>query len=432
MEEIILIKTEAFSITQMEFLLRMLVATGIGFVLGLEREYARMQKEGLGEVFAGVRTFVVVVLVGFLSTFLSFLLHPLIVLGGFASVVVLVGISYFVQSRNGDVGGTTEFAIILAYLLGASTLMGYIEISLALMVVTLVILSLKVRLHQFIGEISEEELFAFVTFVVVALLVLPFLPDQTFGPYDVLNPREIGWVIVLTSGIGFIGYMMMKFFGSGKGILLTGILGGLVSSTVVTWVFSKKSKNVPALSRNCAIAILAASSIMVIRVFVWIVIFNKNLLWGLILPLSIVLLAGIGIAWYLYRKEGQQTLPETIPLGNPLNLKDAIFFGVLYAGILLLINYANQTFGTRGIFLSSAVAALTDIDAITISISKLAEETISANIAQNAILLSTLSNTIIKIGIALWFGSVSLRKDILVGYGMIFLAGLIGFGILNF
>lgn len=430
MEESLIIQTGIFQLTQLEFFIRLSVATGIGLVIGLEREYASLKKEG--ENFAGLRTFIFVVLFGFLATFIGIVLTHWILFGALIATVAIIAVSYWVSARKGEIGGTTEFATLIAFLLGSTTFMGFIQESLAMMVIVVVLLSLKVELKRIVGQITSTELYAFIKFVILALLIFPFLPNQTFGPYDVFNPREVGWIIVLTSGLGFAGYLLMKFLGSEKGILLTGILGGLVSSTVVTWVFSKKSKEVPSLSRNCAVAILAASTIMVIRVIVWIVIFNRDLLPGLIIPMSLIFLTGIGTSIFFHQKQQLQTTEiADFPLGEALNLREAIFFGVLYTGILFLVSYANHQYGTKGIFLSSAIAALTDIDAITISVSKLAGNTVPLLTAQNAILLATLCNTIVKIGIALWAGSPNLKKHILVGYGLVFVAGIVGFIILN-
>lgn len=430
MEESLIIQTENFQLTQIEFFIRLLVATGIGLVIGLEREHTSITEKG--ENFAGLRTFVFVVILGFLTTFVGVILTHWVLVGGLLTTMVVVAVSYWISASKGEIGGTTEFATLLAFLLGSTTFMGFIQESLAIMVIMVVLLSLKVELKRIIGQITQAELYAFIKFVVLALLVFPFLPNETFGSYAVFNPRELGWVIVLTSGLGFAGYLLMKFLGSDRGILLTGILGGLVSSTVVTWVFSKKSKEVPELSRNCAVAILAASTIMVIRVVVWVFIFNRALLPGLILPMILIFLVGIGISFFFYKK--QQSQPKVradFPLGEALNLREAIFFGLLYTGILLLVSYANQEYGAKGIFLSSAIAGLTDIDAITISVSKLAGNTVLLLTAQNAILLATLCNTIVKIGISLWAGSKELRKYVLIGYGGIFAAGLVGFIILN-
>ncbi|GHC53721.1 hypothetical protein GCM10008083_17270 [Ulvibacter litoralis] len=408
----------------------MLISVGIGLVIGLEREFSNSSQK---ELFAGLRTLSIVAVIGFTFALLNFLIHPWLFNLGLLSVFVIVAISYWITASQGEIGSTTEFATIFTYLLGGLTLLGHIELSLALTVILVVILSLKMKFKSIVGQISQEELSAFIRFVVIALLILPFLPDKNLGPYAVVNPRDIGWIIVLTSGIGFVGYILMKFLGANRGILLTGIFGGLVSSTVVTWTFSKKSKETPELSANYAVAIFAAATIMVLRVGVWVYIFNKPMLNDLILSLLLIFSAALGTTIYFYKKQnGEKHFKDTLPLGAPLNLKDAVFFGFLYTGILILVSYASTEYGAKGIYLSSAISALTDIDAIAISVSKLGGETINFLTAQNAILLATLANTIVKIGIALYSGSNRMKTYILLGYGVIFIAGILGFLLLNF
>lgn len=425
-----IIPIENGQLTEFDFLIRMLVTAGIGFVLGLEREYSQYSEKG--EIFAGLRTFTLVALLGFLTAYLGITFTYWIFIAGFLGVVTIVAISYWVTSNEGNIGSTTEFAIIFTFLLGGLVLVGSINLSLALTVITLVLLSLKLRLKSMIGQLTQKELFAFVRFVVIALLILPFLPNEFYGPYEVINPREVGWIIVLTSGIGFVGYILMKFLGTDRGILLTSILGGLVSSTLVTFTFSKKSKETPELSQNYAVGIFAAATIMVLRIFLLVFIFNKTMLIQLTIPLLIILLTAFGIALYFYNKQFEkQHGVDKIVLGDPLNIKNAVFFGIFYMGILLLVSYANHAYGTKGIYLSSAISALTDIDAIAISVSKLGGASINLLTAQNAILLATLSNTVVKIGIAVFTGSRQLKKYVLIGYGFIFIAGIIGFLVLN-
>lgn len=429
MQETFLIQAENFELSHSDFLIRMLITVGIGLVIGLEREFSNVKKE---EIFAGLRTMSIVVLIGFISAFLSFVLFSWIFIMGLFGVILIVGISYWVSAKKGDIGSTTEFATVLAYLLGGLTLIGYVEYSLAITVIILVLLSLKPKFKTIVGQITQDELYAFIRFVIIALLILPFLPNAFYGPFNVLNPREIGWIIVLTSGIGFVGYLLIKFLGSNRGLLFTGIFGGLVSSTIVSWIFSKKSKETPYFSNGFTLAIFASATVMIIRVLFWVYLFNKDMLFGLTLPLLVVLLSAIGVTIYFYKKHQiKQHTTEKLPLGEPLNIRDAVFFGILYSAILLLVSYASSEYGDKGIYISSAISALTDIDAISISVSKLAGDTIQFLTAQNAILLATLTNTIIKIGISLWFGSQQLKKNILLGYGIIFISGIVGFVILN-
>lgn len=425
-----IINTAEFQLTQGEFLLRLLIACGIGFLIGLEREHAALVKNE--EAFAGIRTFIFLALIGFIGAAMHFFFGAWALAGVVFSVIILTAISYWITAAKGNIGGTAELTTIIAVLLGAMTFLGHIEVSLMITVIMVVLLSSKFKLQEVIGQISHEELYDLIRFIVVALLLFPFLPDETFGPYDVINPREVGWVVIVTSGVGLVGYALMRIMGAHKGILLTGIIGGLVSSTAVTWVFSKKSKEAPALSAYCAIAILAASSIMVIRVMIWVFIFNQALFKDLLLPLAIVFLGAIGVTLFIYFRNKDTTKVDTdIPAGKPLNLKGALLFGVIYTCIILAVAYANDMFGEEGIYLASGIAGLSDVDAITISVSKLAMSSISMISAQNAILIATLSNTLVKMGISLWAGSAELRKFILMGYGAIFVASLIGFAILN-
>src|SRR5690554_3135233 len=418
-------------LTQRDFFIRLLVATGIGFLIGLEREHSALNNQQ--EAFAGTRTFVFVVLLGFLGAMSHFLFTPWIFLGILLAVVSLIAISYWVTSSKGDIGGTTEFSALMAFILGALTFLGYMELSLMITVIAMVLLSSKGKLQTIIGKITEEEMYALIRFVVLALLILPFLPDQGMGPFGVINPQEIGWVIILTSGLGFLGYLLIKFLGHDRGILLTGIVGGLVSSTMVTWIFAKKSKEAPALSSQCATAILAASSIMIVRVLVWVFIFNMDLAPRLYFPVGIIFLAGIGVTLFFhFKKSSSDSVDTSLPAGKPLNMQSALTFGIIYTLIILLVSYTNEYFGQSGMYISSVIAGLTDIDAITISVSKLAGNSLSIDMAQNAIILATISNTLIKIGISLWAGSRQLKKYIYIGYGAIFIAALVALAFLNF
>ncbi|HLV69145.1 MAG TPA: MgtC/SapB family protein [Xanthomarina sp.] len=429
MEDLLLIQTTHFELSQLDFIKRVLIALGIGLVLGLEREFSNTHKD---EIFAGLRTLSIVSLLGFSSALLNYIINPWFFSIGFISVIVIVAISYWVSANKGDIGSTTEFSTVFTYLLGGLTFLGHIELSLALTVIIVVLLSLKIKFKSIIGQITQTELYAFIRFVIIALLILPFLPKTNFGPYNVINPSEIGWIIVLTSGIGFIGYILMKFLDSKRGLLLTGIFGGMVSSTVVSWIFSKRSKEQPQLSSSFAIAIFAAATIMIGRVLIWVFIFKPTMINGLLIPILIMILTAIGVTFYFYKKHNVNQLEtEEIPLGEPLNIRDAVFFGFIYTAILILVSYASNNYGDKGIYISSAISALTDIDAITISMSKLGGNTVDFLTAQNAILLATLTNTIVKIGLTLWFGSKQLKKYILLGYGLIFIAGIIGFIILN-
>ena len=421
--ETLLIDQESFSLSQGDFIIRLLVAIGIGSLIGLERQYSAMKEDS--KSYAGIRTFVFLVLLGFIAGLFNFLFSPWVYFAFFLGVSLLIAVSYWFTATQGDHGATTEFSSLLVFVLGSMTLIGMIEISLMITVLILLVLSSKFRIKTIVGKITAEEMYDFIRFVVIALLIFPFLPDKTYGPYDVLNPKEIGWVIILTSGLGLVGYILTKFLGAKRGILLGGILGGMVSSTAVTWIYAKKSKENEALSASCATAILAASSIMFVRVGIWTSIFSQDLFIKLLPAIALIFLAAIGITLFIFFKRQNKTDEDAeIPLKKPLDLQGALVFGVIYSLILLLVSYANENLGSSGTIISSAVAGFSDIDAITISMSKLAESSLDLTIAAIAVLVASISNTLVKMGIGIYAGSAALRKNLLIGYGTMFLVAL--------
>lgn len=422
----LLIDLESFSLSQGDFLIRLLVAIGIGAVIGLERQFRAMKENSQG--FAGVRTFVFLALLGFIAALFYYLLSPWIYVALFIGVSMLIASTYWVSASKGDRGATTEFSSLLAFILGSLTFIGFIEISLMITVLIVLVLSSKFRIRSIVGMITAEELYDFIRYVVIALLIFPFLPDQTYGPYDVINPKEIGWVVILTSGLGFLGYILTKFLGASKGILIGGIVGGLISSTAVTWIYAKKSQENENLSTNCATAILAASSIMFIRVLIWTFIFNKILFNALIPGIGLLFISAIGVTLYLFWKGKNKPVQDAeMPPSKPLDLKGAVVFGIIYVLILLVVSYANENLGDRGTLISSAIAGFSDIDAITISISKLTGESLELGIGSFAILIAVISNTLVKLGIGIYAGSPTLRKNLLVGYGTMFITAIIAF-----
>jgi uncharacterized membrane protein (DUF4010 family) len=421
--ETLIIDQESFSLSQGDFIIRLLVAIGIGGVIGLERQYHAMNEESTS--YAGIRTFVFLVLLGFVAALLNYLFSPWVYVAALLGVSILIAVSYWFTASQGDHGSTTEFSSLLAFVLGSMTLIGMIEISLMITVLMVLVLSSKFRIRAIVGKITADEMYDFIRFVVIALLIFPFLPDENFGPYEVLNPREIGWVIILTSGLGLVGYILMKFLGAKKGILIGGIVGGLVSSTAVTWIYAKKSKANESLSASCATAILAASSIMFVRVLIWTFIFSQDLFMRLLPAVGLVFLSAIGITLYIFfRRQNKKSENTEIPLKKPLDLKGALIFGLIYTLILLLVSYANEKLGNSGTIISSAVAGFSDIDAITISVSKLTGSSLDLGVAAIAVLVASISNTLVKMGIGIYAGSAALRKNLLIGYSTMFFVAL--------
>jgi len=287
------------------------------------------------------------------------------------------------------------------------------------------VLSLKEQLHGFIKQITEEELFAFIKFIVLALLILHVLTTNGFGPENALTARDLGYIVVLVLSISFLGYLLLKFGSPQKGILLTAIIGGLFSSTMIAWVFSSKSRERADLSPAFGSGIVLASSIMFVRVFIWASIFAFPVAKELFLPLLLMLLVSLIPTWQVLRQHKPEKNVTPLTPGNPLDIKNAIFFVFLYIGITFLMSTARQWLSPAMTYISGAVAGIADIDAISISTAKWAA-TPSGQSREAAIiiLIAVMSNSLFKWLVSVFRGHPALRKPVGTGFGLVLLVGL--------
>jgi uncharacterized membrane protein (DUF4010 family) len=404
------------------YLLGMLVSAGIGLILGLEREFDTATGN---EHFAGLRTFTLVTLLGYIITYLSKQYQPWIFALSLPGLFILLSIFHFAKTQKNNLGIVTELSLLIAYSLGSLVAFHFIREAIAAAVVTTTILALKQKFKKIIARITQDELYAFIKFIILSLLILPFLPNKNFGPGGIINPQTIGLVVVITSSLSFIGYFLIKFGSADKGILLTAFLGGTFSSTAVTWVFSSKSKESPSLSNSYAAGIILASSVMFIRVLLVTYLFNNAIFLVLLVPCLILTLVGLAWVFFITRKIKQKTVSPPLQLGNPINILNALFFGVLFTGISVLVFYADKFLGTRGLYLSGVLSGISDVDAISISMARYARENNQLNIAVIVIVLAMLSNTVVKAVIAMTKGTTEVRKTISYGFGTMILAGLV-------
>jgi uncharacterized membrane protein (DUF4010 family) len=397
-----------------ELLIRFAIALLIGGLIGLEREHARQQEEV--KAFAGIRTFPLIGLLGCTAALLSELAGS----WTFGLFVILVGglvaIAYTVDAIQGHVGLTSEMAAVVVFVCGGLAYWDYLELAAALAVVTFGFLTLKIQLHHMVGHISSEDLYATLKFAIISLIVLPVLPNEAYGPppFDAFNPYKTWLMVVFISGISFLGYVLIKVVGSRRGIGLTGLLGGLVSSTAVTLSFSERSEEHPDLSRPFALALTLAWTVMFGRVVVEVAVLNRALLNVVWLPLAAAMAAGLVFCVYYYL--AQRTAEESdVKLANPFELGPAIKFGLLYAAILVISKAAQFYFQDAGVYVASAVAGLTDVDAITLSMAELSgsQGSVSVSTAGRAVMLAAIANTLVKGGIALGAGSRGLRRALL-------------------
>lgn len=405
------------------FMLGVLISLAIGLILGLEREYDKLKDE-LG--FAGIRTFPIATLLGFVMGHLSELFTPWFLMVGMGAFIMFLGIGQMLKVRTDTSSPiTTNLALIATFILGIMVSQELYRDSVATAVIIVTLLSLKTNFHTIIENITHKELFAFIKFVIISLLILPFLPNKDYGPNDLLNPFEIGSIVVIVSFLDFIGYFLVKFVGSRKGILLTAILGGLISSTAVAWNYAAKSKGDPNLSKEYSAGIIIASAIMFPRLLLIAAIFNPAIVVQLAIPVILLTLICLIPALIFIKKDSVKTEPDTqIDLGNPLNMLNALSFTAIFIGILYAVHYGNEYFGESGLYYSSLIAGLADTTAITISMAKFALHGDNLQLSALVIITGTLSNTLVKMGIAILSGTKTTARLVSYVFGTVIVVGV--------
>lgn len=398
----------------------------VGALVGIERERSQEEHQKL---FAGIRTFPLIALLGFLSALLGQTVQPWLLGVLTAGFIAMVVVSYFLEARTGFHGATSEVAAIMVFVLGVLVFHEFFTVAIATSVVLTLFLSLKAPLQQLVAHVQAEDIYATLKFAIITAIVLPILPDATFGPLDVLNPRQVWYMVVLIAGISFLGYVMVKVLGSRKGLTLTGITGGLVSSTAVTLSFSQKSREAPELGKTFASAIVLACSIMFPRILVEIAVVNRSLLAYIWPYLVILTVSGVGASMLLLFGKHKDASTD-VDLKNPFELMSAIKFGLVFALIIFVSKAAQMYLGSGGVFLAAGLAGLTDVDAITLSMANLSKSAISESTASIAILIAVVVNTVVKASIAWTLGAAALRRYTLPGFGMVLLTGLVLIGAL--
>jgi uncharacterized membrane protein (DUF4010 family) len=393
--------------------LRFSAALGLGLLLGLERE----RKRDAELLFGGIRTFALIALLGAVGAFMERELDQgWLLLTTFIALSALVIVSYATTAARGELGITTEVTALLAFIVGA--LCGWEKVGVASVatVVCLLLLTLKDFLHRLARRVELADVEATLQFAVISVIILPLLPNQNFGPppLDVINPYKIWLMVVLIAGLNFLGYLLVKVLGSEHGLVLTGILGGLVSSTAVTLSFSQRSRQEPSLSSAFVLAILVAWTIMFVRVFVMVGVVNRELAKNLALALGCMAVAGLLISFFLWQRSKARETGTVSAGANPFELSEAIKFGFLFGFVTVVAKAAETYFGATGLYLAGALAGLTDVDAISLSMANLATTNPeSLLIAARTVVIAVVANTLVKAGMAAFMGAPALRRTVL-------------------
>jgi uncharacterized membrane protein (DUF4010 family) len=416
-------------------LLSLLTASALSGLIGLEREMHIQNEEPDGSQFGGMRTYSMMGGLGFLGAYVALEISaPWLLFAVFSACTIFLFISHaLVSVFQRQFGITSQLSLIASFLVGVLVAHEQLYLAIAVSILFTGLLVLKIGLHKIAKKINQDELLAILKFFILTAIILPILPyswEDPIGFFD-WRPQVIWLMVVLVASIRFVGYFLSKFFGSEKSILFSGIVGGFVSSTAVTMGISQQSEG----KRRVIIflvPILIASAIMFFRVLFEIIIVapaQKELLLN-VAPVLLVSSAGlIFLSVFLivkrireHKKNGD--IKTTINIDQPLQMKSAIAFGLFFLSILLVAEKIAEFFPDSGLILASALAGLTDVDAITLAMANLHRTgEISADIASQAILMAVLVNTLVKVGIVFLFGSKPLFKAMAYSIAAIVLLG---------
>lgn len=386
-------------------------ALGIGLLIGMERERRP-------DSAAGLRTFSLVAMLGCLFAMLGEKSGGpwLLAVGLVVVAASMVASNFSSQQEEQYRGFTSEAAIIVTYGLGAAVWLGYATLAVMLAITTTVLLYFKAELKQLSERTTPKDLNSILQFAVLSLVILPILPNSSFGPYAAINPRQVWWMVVLISGLALAGYLALRIIGARHGAAVLGIFGGLASSTATTMMFSRHAAEHGHLVRMSAIVILIANVMVMIRLGIIASIVAP----GLIGPVATVFACGIvpGVimslyGWKILNEAGELPMPE---VKNPTELKTAVSFGLLYAVVLLAAAWLQDIAGNSGLYIVALVSGLTDADASVLSTLRMfnLERVLGAD-AVIAVTLALVANLVFKIGLVVSIGGRVLARHALPG-----------------
>ena len=372
-----------------------LIALGLGLLVGL-------QKERAASPLAGLKTFGLATLLGAVAATLASTLGGWIVAAGLLGIVGVLAIGNAIQAHEAQAtpGQTTEVAMLVMYLVGALTVVGPRTVAIVLGGAVAVMLHLREELKGLVARMSDKDVRAIMQFVVISLVILPVLPNRTFGPFDVLNPHNIWWMVVLIVGLNLLGYAAFRWMSDRQGTAVAGFLGGVVSSTATTLAYARNAKSGDVTDQTAAIIIWLASGVVYVRILIEIGAVAPGFLSAAAPPMLILLGLVAATAVVLWR-DADTVSGSTLEPRNPTHLRSAIAFGGLYAGILFAVAAADATLGNRGLYATAVLSGLTDIDAITLSTSRLVSDgRVDESVGWRLIVIASLSNLVFKLGVA--------------------------------
>lgn len=406
----------------------------IGALVGIEREKHRTEP-GHGGI-GGLRTFILIAELGAVAGYLALTFGaPWILLAALAAVTVSVVAGYVRESARAPeaIGLTTEVAALVTCLLGGLTTLGHQELAIGLGVVTAAVLAYKQPLHGLVDRLGWDDVFAGLRLLIATFIVLPLLPNRTLDPWGALNPYTLWLLVLLISGLSLVGYIATRWIGPDRGAALTGLTGGLVSSTAVTLAFARRSQHER--GRNIAAAltsgILLSWCVMCVRIVAEVTIVNAAMVWAIAPPFALMGATAGAAAWVFYRRSskasaaGPAVADDEVTLKNPFSLTEAAKFAVFFAIVMLVVKLVQHRFPGEGLYALAAVAGLTEVDAIALSMAEVGR-TAGIDVAVTAIIVAALANTFVKCGLVLFLGGPAVKRPMLIATILFFAAGVVG------
>lgn len=405
-----------------ELLKAILVGASLGALLGLERQWSGERENPSADTVAGARTFAIWAALGTLCAWFAEQHQPGFFLAGFAGMIVLLSLFLYRRAaRDRDIGLTTGAVGLATYLLGGLVYYGQSKAAVVITVTMVLLLASKEWVHGLSRKFTRTDVYQALQFAAVTGIVLPLVPDQPYGPYGAFNPFKIWLMVVLVSGLGFAGYVAVRIFGEDRGLAMTGLLGGLASSTATTLAMSRQSREQPESGRICALAVVLACTVMLARVGVLVGTVSPALLvaavpWLALMAVPAVLFA----AWSWRHFRGAESVTPAAPseVRNPLSLRVAVQFAILYALIVFVVRWAQDVFGGAGLYAASFFSGLTDLDAISLSLAQMQQAgNVLAEEGARALIIAAGANSLLKAGMAISLGSRSMQRPVALVLG---------------
>jgi uncharacterized membrane protein (DUF4010 family) len=406
---------------QDSLLYRLGIALGIGVIVGLERGWKTRAQHG-GQRLAGIRTFSLTGLLGGVLAAVSTPDRFWVLAAGTLAVGALVVGGYWITVRETrDFGMTTELALLTTFGLGAAAVLGAPFEATAVAILMALALGLKPELHAAVAHLERRELLATLQLLAIAAVLVPLLPAENLGPWQAINPRVIGTLVLLIAGVSYVGYFAVRVLGTRLGLTLTALFGGLTSSTAITVAYARRARSSTAEQALLGAGIALAAAMMVPRLAVEISVVNASVLPALapsFVALAVVPL--IGVAWITRLK--LKAAAADVKLTNPLQLPAALGFGLLLSVLFIGAEGLKRTLGDSGVYAMAATAGLVDVDAIGLTLARAAGRSLTPEAASRAIVLATLVNTAVKAGLAAVLGGRQMLRSASAILGLAWLA----------